>query len=57
MFSLGDFVEAVDKSGQWTAVQVMQTVSAMILATFVCWSSCINWWVAYEVVRHPAANE
>ena len=57
MFSVGDFVEAVDKSGLRTAVQVMQTASAMILATFVGWSSRFNRWVGYEVVRHPAANE
>ena len=57
MFSVGDFVEAVDKSGHWTAVQVMQTVSAMILVTFVGWSSHFNRWVGYEDIRHPAAYE
>ena len=52
MFSVGDFVEDVDKSWHWVAVQVMQTVSAMILVTFVGWSSC-----GYEDILHPAANE
>ena len=45
MFSVGDFVEDVDKSGHWAAVQVMQTVSAMILVTFEGWSSCFSRWI------------
>lgn len=57
MFSVGDFVEAVDECGHWATAKVVETSSATILVTFVGWSSRFNRWVENDAVRHPAATE
>ena len=57
MVSLGDFVEALDECGQWAAAKVIETVSTMILVTFVGWSSRFNRWMGNDDVRHPSATE
>ena len=57
VFNVGEFVEAVDECGHWATSKVVEIVNAMVLVTFVGWSSRFNRWVQHEEVRRPAADE
>ena len=53
MFSVWDFVEAVDECGHWASAEILQVATLTFLVAFSGWNTRFNRWVGDEEVRPP----